>query len=820
MKVLNTKSLLRYKTLLLLGFFIFLQFNLKAQDILNGKDLSTLKIDELSDADITKLKQQLQQSGLSESQAEQLAMQKGLPQNEIAKLRTRLAGSSSSSIITKNNTNKNKYVGRKVDSSNINSNSDNIEVNLRNTIFGSELFSNNKLIFEPNLRIATPKNYTIGPDDELIIDVFGYQEANYRLTVSAEGIINIPLIGVVYVNGLTVEQVSKRIKDKMQRNGYGSIASGQTQVQISIGNIRTVKITIIGEAKRPGSYSVSSLSTLFNALYLAGGPTDKGSFREIELIRNNKVLVMLDAYDFLLKGNQTNNVLLADQDVIRIPVAKVQVSLVGEVKREGIFELLPKDNLLQLINFSGGFSNEAYTASVQVKQITDKERSVKDVSKYDFTSYFPSKGDSVFVGKILNRYSNKVSISGAVYRPGSFELESGLTLSKLIKKADGLKEEAFKDRGLIIRINDADLTKKIISFNVQSVIAKNDGDIVLQKNDEVIIGAADDYKQQYTLTLQGEIKNPGVFKYFNGITLKDLLFLAEGFTDASAIDKIEIARRISGDSVTNPNTISILIDANSQKSLSLLGSDVLLSPWDIVVVRRKPSYYEQTNVKIEGEVKYPGNYALTSKNERVSSIIARAGGLTYSAFKEAASLTRNNKSFLKNIEEAKLNKIQKELKDTSNRISDDLKKSTVIVGLDLKEILNHPEGIDDVVLQEGDVLNIPKQKREIKVNGEVMLPSEIVFKSGENLDYYINKAGGYTDNARESKVYVVYPNGSASRIKKFLFFKTNPKVTAGSEILVPQTPERKKSGLSTPEIIALTSGVASLAGVIIAILRL
>ena len=819
MRSLNIKQLLHYKTLLLLCFFVFLQFNVKAQDILNGRDLSTLKIDELSDADINKLKIQLQQSGLSESQAELLAMQKGLPQSEIAKLRLRLAGTGSSTT-PKTNTNNNKSVGRTIDTSSMSFNNTNTETNVRNTIFGSELFSNNKLIFEPNLRIATPKNYTIGPDDELVIDVFGYQEANYRLSVSAEGTINIPLIGVIYVNGLTVEQASKRIKDKMQRNGYGGIASGQTQIQISIGKIRTIKITVIGEAKKPGTYSTSSLSTLFNALYLAGGPTDRGSFRQIELIRNNKVLLKLDAYDFLLKGDQSNNIPLVDQDVIRIPVAKVQVTLLGEVKREGIFELLPTNTLLQLVDFAGGFTAEAYTASIQVKQVTDKERRVKDLPKQEFDTYLPTKGDSIFVGKILNRYTNGITITGAVYRPGSYELENGLTLTKLIAKAEGIKEEAFRERGLIIRTNEKDLTKKLISFNVQAVIAKSDADILLQKNDEVVIGAADAYKQKYIITLQGEIKNPGNFKYFNGITLKDLLFLAEGFTDASAIDKIEIARRFVGDSLSNLNTIAIIIDANSQKDLSLLGSDVLLSPWDIVTVRRKPNYYEQISIKIEGEVKYPGNYTLTSKNERVSSIIARAGGLNEYAFKEAASLTRNNKSLLKNIEEGNLNKIKKDVKDSSNSISTDLKKSTVKVGLDLIEILNHPDGIDDVVLQEGDVLNIPKQKREVKVNGEVMLPSEIVFKTGENLSYYINKAGGFTDNARESKVYVVYPNGSASRIKKFLFFKSNPRVTAGSEILVPQMPERKKSGLSTTEIIALTSGVASLAGVIIALLRL
>lgn len=819
MPSLNIKPLICNKWLLLLSLFLLLQANIKAQDILKGKDLSTLKIDALSDDDINKFKQQLQQSGLTDVQAEQLALQKGLPPSEIAKLRARLTSTSTTTSSPKNTNTGQQSVGRTVDTSSYINNTP-FEKELKTTIFGSELFNNNKLIFEPNLRIATPKNYIIGPDDELVIDVFGYQEANYRLQVSAEGTINIPLIGAVSVNGLTVEQASKRIKDKMQKNGYGSIASGQTQVQISIGKIRTVKVTIIGEAKKPGTYSISSLSTLFNALYLAGGPTDKGSFREIELIRNNKLLLKLDAYDFLLKGDQTNNVRLMDQDVVRIPVAKVQVNLLGEVKREGIFELLPKDNLQQLVDFSGGFSNEAYTASVQIKQVTDRERKIKDLANNAFTTYFPLKGDSVIVGKILNRYSNSVTISGAVYRPGTYELENNLTLSKLIAKADGLKEEAFKDRGLIIRTNDTDLSKKIIPFSVQAVVAKTASDVVLQKNDEVVIGAADAYKQAYTLTLQGEVKKPGTFTYFEGITLKDLLFLADGFTDASAIDKIEIARRFSADSITNPNNIAIIIDASTQKSLSLLGGDVPLNAWDIVVVRRKPNYSEQISVTVAGEVKYPGNYILTTKNERVSSLIARAGGLTNYAFTDAASLTRINKSQLKNLEDGKLNKLQKELKDTTNSLLADIVKTTIKVGLDMQEIVNHPEGIDDIVLQEGDLLSIPKQKREVKVNGEVMVPSEVVFKKGESLSYYINKAGGFTDNARERRVYVIYPNGSAARIKTFLFFKTNPTVTPGSEILVPQMPERKKSRLSTGEIVALASGVASLAGIVIAILRL
>jgi len=805
------------RLLFLISVFVISITRITAQDILKNRDLTTLKIDALSDEEIGKIKQQLIQNGLTESQAEELSIQKGLPPIEAQKLRARLAALGSSTTSKAATNNSLKKVSRTVDTSSYKYGDGEP---FKSNVFGSELFTNNKLFFEPDLRIATPKNYTLGPDDELVIDVFGYQEVNYRLQVSAEGSINIPLIGVISVNGLTVEQASKRIKDKMQKNGYANIATGKTQVQISIGKIRTINVTVIGEARKPGTFSISSLSNVFNALYLASGPTDKGSFREIEVVRNNKVLVKLDAYDFLLKGDQSKNVRLMDQDVIRIPVAKIQVSLSGEVKREGIFEVLPTNNLQQIVSYAGGFTSEAYTASVQIKQITDKERRVKDLSKTEFVSYIPSNGDSVFIGKILNRYTNSVSIKGAIYRPGTYELSSGLTVSKLIAKADGLKDEAFKNRGLIIRTNEFDLTKKVLPFNVHNVVNKTDVDIMLQKDDQIIIGAADAYKQSYTVLLQGEVKKPGTFNYVEGITLKDLLFLAEGFTDASAIDKIEIARRYAGDSATDANNIALIINAATEKNLSTIGADVQLSPWDIVIVRKKSNYQEQLNVNISGEVKYPGNYALTTKNERVSSLIARSGGLTNFAFTEAASLTRINRADLRSLNEEKLKKLQKEVNDSTSSLATEILKPTIRVGLDLKAIISNPGGIDDVVLQEGDMLNIPKQQREVKVNGEVMVPSEVVYKEGASLNYYIDKAGGFTDNARERKVYVIYPNGSAARIKKFLFFKVNPRVTAGSEILVPQTPERKKSGLSTTEIIGITSSVASLAGVVIALLRL
>jgi len=813
-----------YRVLFLVFLFLFSAKNLKAQDILKSKDLSSFKVDDLSDDDIIKFKQQLQQSGLSETQAEQLALQRGLPSSELSKLRARLASTSGNN---KNSSITSKAISRVIE----NDTSELLprdllrykEKETKNTVFGSELFDNPTPIFEPNLRIPTPKNYTLGPDDELVIDVFGYQEANYHLTVSPEGSINIPFIGIVPVVGLTVEQATRRIKDKMIHSGYASMSNEQTQLQVSVGKIRSIKVTVIGDAKKPGSYNISSLSTLFNALYAAGGPTDKGSFRQIELIRNNKVITKLDAYDFLLKGDQTNNVRLTDQDVIRIPPAKVQVSLLGEIKREGIFEVLPNDNLQNIIDFSGGFTNEAYTASIQIKQVTDKERRIRDVVKDKFNTYLPLKGDSILVGKILNRYDNKVTISGAVYRPGTYELEKGVTLGKLITKADGLKEDAFKDRGVIVRTNDSDLTKKIIPFDVQAIVTKKTTDIPLQKNDEVIIGEAEAYKEKYTLTLEGEVKKPGIFPYFQGITLNDLLFLAEGVTDAAAINNIEIARRVKSDDDVKKNEMATIIDVSGQKDLKLIGKEIELQPWDVISVRKKKDYREQISVKVEGEVKYPGNYILASKDERVSDLLKRAGGLSGEAFIEAANLIRVNNSIQKednNKTDEKVKKIQQELKDTSSSLAESFTKPTIKVGLNLSKILSNPNGIDDILLQEGDVLSIPKQKNEIKVNGEIMVPSEVVYRKGASLNYYIDKAGGYTDNARERRVYVLYPNGDASRIKHYLFFKKYPRVTPGAEILVPKIPEKKGGSMSTAEIVGLTSAVASLAGVVIAIIRL
>ena len=790
------------------------------QELINSRDLSNFKVEMLKDEDIVKYKTYLQNAGITESQAEQMAFQRGMPSSEILKLKARVASLQSKTTSITKPTAKGRTSTKDIDSlytnKSIETKNEN-EIKPEDQIFGADLFNNNDLRFEPDLRIATPKNYIIGPDDEIAIDVYGYQETNPRLTVSPEGFINIPNVGFVSVNGLTVEAAAKRIKEKMIKNGYSGAATGQTKIEVSISKIRTIRVTVIGEAKKPGTYNISSLSSLFNVLYAAGGPNEKGSFRTIELIRNNKVISTLDAYDFLLKGIQQNNIKLNDQDVVRIPAANILVKLKGEVKQQGIYEMLPNENLNNLISFAKGFTGKAYTASASILSFTDIERKIQDIKKEAFNTYKPNNADEVTIGRVLERYSNRVIIDGAVYRPGHYELTPSLTLSQLIQKSDGLKEDAYKDRGLLYRVNE-DLSKQVIDFNLNDLKENNSKDIVLQKDDSIVIASAKDFYETYTLTVDGEVRKPGVYEYYKGITLKGLIFQTGGFTDAASARRIEIARRIKGD-VNNSTAIAQVLEITTEKDLSIKGDEIKLEPWDVIIVRSNPGYKPQVTVKVEGEVLYPGTYVLGSKEDKVSDIIKRAGGVTPHSDKTGAFITRINTSALKDEAAERLQKLKK-ASDTSTQLMEDLTKPTVKISLRLDEILNNKGNeLENITLFEGDVIHVPKQRNVVRINGEVMFPTEIVYKEGESIHYYIDKAGGFTENARKKKVTVLNSNGSAEKTKKFLFFRSYPSVLPGSEILVPKTPEKAKNGLSTAEWLAVASGLASLAGVAVAIIN-
>lgn len=809
----------------LLAVLVLFGSSLYSQDLLKGKDISQIKVDMLTDEEIVQYKQQLAQSGLSESQAEQLAIQRGFPASEIVKLRARMAkidlsGVSSKSSVKTQSIKSKTYEGREVDSSGFNKDLKSLKSKTpSNYIFGGDLFTNENITFEPNLRIPTPKNYVIGPDDEVNVDVYGYQEVNQKLQVSPEGFITLPYVGMINVSGLTVEQASKRIKDKMIANGYSSIGSGQSTVNISIGKIRSIKVTVIGDANKVGTFTLSSLATLFHALYAAGGPNEKGSLRTIEVIRNSRVIEKFDAYSFLMRGNQSNDVRLMDRDVIRIPTAQNQVTLSGEIRKPAVFEVLPNESLQDLINYAGGFTSIAYTSALHIIQNTGKEKQIVDVPKANFYTYKPQNGDIIEVEKIIDRFANKISIKGAVYRPGDYAFTQGLTLSKLIANADGLKPEAFTQRGSIIRLNE-DFTKTILSFNPLQIIKGTQVDINLQKNDEVNIGIAKDFTEDFIVTVNGQVKNPGQYPFYQNQRLKDVIYAAGGFTEGASLDKIEVARRLNKDKEDSSYQLANVITISSQKELDVADNDIEIQPYDIITIRTKISYKDQKYVRVEGEVLYPSTYILKSKNERVGDLLKRAGGFTNTAFLKGAYVTRLNKSeILKDTNSVYSKKLLQQGKDSSGLKSSDLFLKTIKIGININEIVANENSLENIYLQEGDILTIPNKKREIKVTGEVLFPTEVVYVEGENLKYYIERAGGYTDKALKRKVIVLQPNGVAVKTKKFLFFKTYPKVEEGSEILVPMQSQNLGKKLTTAETIGIASSITGLAAVVVAILN-
>jgi len=790
------------------------------QGLLN-QDLRQVKVDQLSDADILYYYNRLQQAGISEDQAAQIALGKGMPQEEVTKLQKRLA-----TLITsqksglRGSLNDSLQTSRKENESIIPLRLETID----KKIFGSELFNTASLAFEPNLRIATPGNYSLGPDDELIVNVFGLSEAKYTLKVNPEGYIYIQNAGPILVSGLTVEDAAEKIKSKLATTIYRAINTGQTKVQVSLGNIRSIRVTIIGEAKKPGTYTVSSLATLFNALYLCGGPADNGSYRKIELVRNNKVHKTVDIYDFLLHGSLAGNIQLSDGDVIRIPYYESRVSVNGEVKRSGIFEIIAGDKLQQVLDNAGGFSDSAYRSSVKILQVTDKERKVSDVNSSNYNMQELHGGDAIYVGKVINRYANRVVIKGAVMRPGQFELTTDFTLKQLILNADGIREDAFLKRGIITRLKD-DLSVEVVPFNVEGIIKGTESDILLKREDEVTISSIFDLQDKKTISIQGEVRSAGTYEFKDSTTIKDLIFEAGGFSESATGKRIEVARRVNNaDPGSTSAEIAKIVQIDEEKDLQLTSKNFYLQPYDVVIVRNNPGYFTQKTVTVQGEVLYPGPYVINSTDEKLSSIISRAGGFKNTADASAASLRRVNKIDVQS--EVKIKKVEKlvsaQTKDTA--VSDSLAKEAVkpydLIGINLETVMQKPGITNDLILEDGDILFVPKKNQAVKVRGEVLFPTQFAYEEGYNMKYYINKAGGFNSKALRKKAFVLGANGNARTVKSFLFFRSYPTIKGGDEIYVPPVPDRSGKGLSTGEVIGISSAAASLAGVVIAILQL
>jgi len=813
-------------------FFVVLLFTQVAFSQTNYADI---KVDELSDAKIREMMQRAESVGYNDAQLEQMAAAQGMKPEEITKLRARVAKiRGGSSAATATTVSADDQAGTRTTTAGKVSQESTSEVNiigdLKPKIFGSELFSKSNLSFEPNLRMATPRGYIIGPDDQLLIDLSGDNDVNYNLKVSPDGTIRLQYVGPVSVGGLSIEQATSKIKTSLAST-YPSVRNGRTNISVNLGNIRSIKVTILGEVIKPGSYTLSSLSSVFNALDASGGPNSNGSFRKIQVIRNNKVVSTVDVYDLLLNGIQRGNIRLQDQDVINIPVYQSRVEIAGEVKRPALFEVLAGENLADVIRFAGGFSNQAYTAQIKVLQNTNKERSITDVPAESFNTYGPLNGDKYVVEKILDRFANRVAISGAVFRPGEFELEKGLTLKGLISKAEGLTEDAFLNRGYINRLN-ADNTASLISFDVAKLLAGTDADIVLQREDRVTISSLFDLRDEYKVSIQGEVRQPGTFAYGDSMSLEDLIQMAGGFKEGATPNRIEISRRIrNSDALSKSAKTAELFTVDVDQNLKLKGDTFKLQPFDIVSIRNSTGYEVQRQVKVEGEVLYPGVYTITSKNERLSDLVKRAGGLTPSAYTLGASLKRpgpaavdvNDKNAIDTREEEErkllnLKRLQQSgAKDTlSSEISQKVITSD-LVGIDLERILKKPGSRYDLLIEEGDVLRVPKQLQTVKVTGEVLSPNSIVFSPRKSFKQYVNGAGGFTFNAYKKGAHIKYANGSVQAASKFLFFNNYPRVLPGAEILIPKKAEREP--LSIQGWIGIGTAAASLAAIVVSLLR-
>jgi len=656
-------------------------------------------------------------------------------------------------------------------------------------IFGADLFNNDNLTFEPDMRIATPKSYQLGPDDELDIHIFGDVLDNFKVKLSPEGTIKILNLGPIYINGLTVDEATARIVSRLRQlyQGLNKPGSGSS-AQVTLGNVRSIKVTLTGEVKLPGTYTVSSLATVFNALYLAGGPSNNGSYRNIRIIRGNKVIRTLDLYDFLLRADQKDNIHLQDQDIIRVTDYENRIEMSGEVKRPMIFESIKGETFKDVLRFAGGFTEKAYTYMINVRRNTSRELKLLNITQEEVGNFLPQNGDKYSVGAIIERYENKVEVQGAIFRPGMYALEAGLTTIKdLVKKAEGLREDAFMSRATLTRRKE-NFDPEVLSIDLGKILRGEVADINLQREDVLNVYSIVNLREKRFVNILGEVNEPGEFDFKDGMKVGDLILQAKGFKESASFSNLELARRIinhgNGDILTNKIEI-ITFDIDGSLKLNNEGSQMELKPFDIVSIRRAPNYEEQRSVKILGMVNYPGSYAIQNNKQKISDILMRAGGLRAEGYLEGAKLFRDSTT----------------------------------VGVNLKEILLNPESQENLQLMAGDQLTIPRLLQTIKLTGGVQNPLAVSYKEGYSLRDYIAEAGGYSQNADKKLTYITYSNGVSNQIKRFLIFKKYPKINPGAEIVIPEMPKNAKKGLTAAEAIGLASSLVSVSFAIITLVN-
>lgn len=742
---------------------------------LGAQDLKNLKINQLSDQQMMQVWQQFSAKGMTESEAMKMMVQKGLGPNEVGMFKKRLIGIQAAQ--------KSKYGTSAASKNFIKDTSmflqDSSWVNevpfirTNEKYYGYSFFSNPNTEFQPNLSIATPKNYILGPGDVLNITLSGLNETDIDAKLSRDGSIKVEYVGVISLTGLTIEQAKERIFARMAKS-YPALTMGKTKLNLSLSNGRSIRVTVIGEVERPGGYQVSALATVFNVVYITGGPTLNGTLRNIQVIRNNKMIATIDLYPFLQKGLLPADIRLEDQDVLVFTPTLKRVEFAGMVKRPMVYELLPNENLAQALAYAGGFNDSAFTDRLKIVQLNGREKLYKDVETSSFMNYIPMQSDSIFAEKKQPLFENKVTITGAVYRPGEYGYTPQLSLNNLLKKADGLRTDAFLSRAIIKRVG-VNREKTIVSVDLNTLSTT---DFALSSEDSIHVFAKDDLIEQQYVTIDGNVRNPGKILFRKGMQIQDLIALAGGFMNDAAYHRVELSRLEKNRTDAMSNQMVDLMKLELDAALTNKDASLTLEPQDYIYVPRLLNYKFIGDVKVRGEVLFPGNFALERRDENIQDIITRAGGLTQYGSLKDLQVFRNGTRIGVNLE-------QNAAKDMA------------------------------LLLLPGDSLFVSRNDPYVEIVGAVYNPQLIRFESS-SFKSYISAAGGLKNRGSLSKAYIQYSNGINRKTTKFLFFRFYPTVKSGSKIIVPEVPEKQK-GLTIAEITAITSiisGLVSLAAIL------
>lgn len=673
-------------------------------------------------------------------------------------------------------------------------------------IYGHKVFNSRALTFEPSDNLATPQNYRLGPGDEVIIDIWGTSEDHLRQTISPEGSIMISQVGPVYLNGMTIADANRHVKGIFAKK-YAGVTDAETDVQVTLGQVRTIQVDIMGEVATPGTFRLSPFSSVFHALYRAGGINSIGSLRNIQVLRNGKKIAGVDIYDYLFDGKTAGNIRLQEGDVIIVPPYEQLVNIDGNVKRPMYYEIKPGETIQTVIDYAGGFTGDAYSGMVRLARQSATENELYNIDREEFASYRLKDGDILTVGTILDRYANRVELKGAVYRPGMFAINKELsTVGQLIKKADGLTDDAYADRVLLYR-EGPELQLEVLSLDLKAILNGTAPDVKLKRNDLLVISSIKEIQDRGQLSIQGHVARPGTYPFADNTTLEDLILQAGGLLDGASTARVDISRRIVNPSSTTPTE-----QLSENYSISVVGGlaqgegqNFIMKPYDVVIVRRSPGYVPQEMVNIGGEVLFAGNYALEKRNERLSSIISRAGGLIEGAYTKGAYLTRKltDEEYKMRQETLRLAMSNQDGHGDSISLSKIQVSDRYSVGIDLEKAIAYPGSTYDVIVQPGDVLFIPEQQSTVKIAGDVMFPNTVVFVPGKKLSYYIDQAGGYGQRAKKGKAFIVYLNGSVAKAKR------NTPIEPGCQIIIPSKPE--KMGTDWTKVLALATSFSSVA---------